>query len=165
MKKNSSIIFVSAVIVVLLAVFIIFGNRMLVNADGFQIVSVDIEEVMSVHPAMDEAVQKFQEEIQELQKTLDEMDESERPMAQQMMQMQLQETSMALQEEAFGRIREDIRKVADSMGYKYVFDSSVLIVGGKDITGEVISALAPVLPDLPPVPDTGEPELPFIPLE
>jgi Skp family chaperone for outer membrane proteins len=38
-------------------------------------------------------------------------------------------------------MRKDVKKIAEKKGFNYVMDTNVLIVGGKDITEDVLSEL------------------------
>ncbi len=110
-------------------------------SENIMIVSVDTNRILQHHPALQEAQQEFQGEIQQIQQQLQEMGEEERMMAQQMMEQQLQQRGQELEMEARDKVREDIRRIAEEKGYSYVVDTSALILGGKDITEEVMEEI------------------------
>lgn len=162
-KKYRSVMFKSVVLSAVIVFFVFIGSRMSVNAGQFEVVSVDMNQVMEAHPALHQAIEEFQSRVEKLQEGLGDMDDDSRMMAQQMIQGQMQQIGMELQEKAFNEVRADIRKVANAKGYKYVLDKDVLIVGGKDITQEVLDSIAVSLPE-----EVGEiksEELPMIPVE
>jgi outer membrane protein len=125
------------------AVVIMAAGMTVVNAEeeAMDIVAVDTARILELHPAFMDAQQTFQNEMQEMEHQLREMGEEEQMMAQQMMQQQLQARGQELQQQAMSEVRDDIQKVAEEKGYKYVVDSNALLVGGKDITEEVIDAM------------------------
>ena len=109
--------------------------------ENMEIVAIDTNRILENHPAFIRAQQIFQGEIQQMEEQLQEMGEEERMLAQQMMQQQLQQRGQELQMEALDEVREDIAKVAGEKGYTYVVDANALIVGGVDVTEEVMEAL------------------------
>jgi Skp family chaperone for outer membrane proteins len=117
------------------------------SADEIKIVSMDTQRVFGEHPAFRDAMGKFQKQMQEMQKKVDEADEESKGTAQQMMQMQMQQLGMQLQEEAFSKMKVDVQKIAKEKGYDYVIDSNMLIVGGQDITEEVIASFPKPAPE------------------
>ncbi len=110
------------------------------NAAEIKIVSVDTNRVFESHPAFKEAMEKFQTQLQDMKKKIDEAEEGSKEMVQQVMQQQMQQLGMQLQEEAFEKMRADVTKLAKEKKYDYVVDNNVLIVGGKDITEEVLAS-------------------------
>lgn len=124
----------------LLCLFIAGSFAAAGSAAEIKIVSIDTQRVFGEHPAFKEAMGKFQAQIQEMQKKIEEMDEESKGAAQQMMQHQMQQLGMQLQEEAFGKMKADVQKIAKKKGYDYVVDVNMLIVGGKDVTEEVLAS-------------------------
>lgn len=110
-------------------------------ASDISIASVDMHQIMEAHPAFLQAQAEYQNRMQEMQAQLSDMSDEERMMAQQMMQQELQTLGNRLQSDATEVINRDISGVASSKGYDYVLDSSVLIVGGDDITEAVLIAI------------------------
>ncbi|MBN1445249.1 MAG: OmpH family outer membrane protein [Candidatus Omnitrophica bacterium] len=110
------------------------------NGAEIQIVSVDTNRVFESHPAFKEAMEKFQIQLQDMKKKIDEAEEGSKEMVQQVMQQQMQQLGMQLQEEAFEKMRADVTKLAKEKKYDYVVDNNVIIVGGKDITEEVLAS-------------------------
>ncbi|MFW6236998.1 MAG: OmpH family outer membrane protein [Desulfosudaceae bacterium] len=104
------------------------------------IVTVDINEIMTQHPALEEAQQTLQREAQQMQGQLEgqgEQGEQEQQMAQQ----QLQQRSTELQMEALDKVKTEIRKIAAEKGYTYVMEKNALLAGGRDVTDEVIGIM------------------------
>ena len=134
--RTIKILFVS-----LLAAFFTVVTTAGVSAENLNIVSVDTARIMERHPAFVEAQQTFQGEMQQMQQQLQGMGEEEQMMAQQMMQQQLQQRGQELQQEAMDKVRDDIATIAGEKGYEYVVDSNALLVGGKDITEEVMAEI------------------------
>jgi Skp family chaperone for outer membrane proteins len=120
--------------------FIAGSFAITVSAGETKIVSMDTHRVFGEHPAFREAMGKFQKQVQEMQKKVDEADEESKATAQQMMQMEMQQLGMQLQEEAFSKMKADVQKIAKEKGYDYVVDSNMLIVGGEDITEEILAS-------------------------
>ncbi len=110
------------------------------DAAEIKIVSIDTQRVFAEHPAFHEAMAKFQTQMQDIQKKIEEMKEEEKATAQQIYQYQMQQLGMQLQEEAFSKMKADVQKFAKKKRYTYVVDSNMLIVGGKDITEEVLAS-------------------------
>jgi outer membrane protein len=106
-----------------------------------EIVSINTNRILEKHPAFKEAQQTFHGEMQEMEKQLQEMGREEQQMAQQMMQQQLQQRGQELQQNAVDAVRKDIAKIAGEKGYHYVIDANALIVGGKDVTEEIMEAM------------------------
>ena len=123
----------------LAAVFSMAGTTAGFAADSadVQIVSVDLNRIMQIHPAFQDARQQLQGEAQQMQQKMQDMDETEQRAAQEKFQQRGQE----LQTEVMDKVKEDVQKVADEMGYDYVVDSNALIAGGKDVTDDVIEKL------------------------
>ncbi|MBM9605578.1 OmpH family outer membrane protein [Desulfopila inferna] len=109
--------------------------------DPKNIVFVDIGKIIEVHPAFLKAQEEFGTEIQGMQEELQGMAEEEQMMAQQQMQQQMQQRGEQLQEEALKEMKKDLQKIADEKGYDYIFDANSLIVGGRDVTDEILEAL------------------------
>lgn len=106
-----------------------------------EIVSINTNRILEKHPAFKEAQKTFQGEMQEMEQQLQGMGQEEQMMAQQMMQQQLQQRGQELQQNAVDAVRKDIAKIAGEKGYQYVIDANALIVGGKDVTEEIMEAM------------------------
>ncbi len=78
-----------------------------------------------------------------MQEKLQGMKEEEQMIAQQQMQQQMQQRGEELQKQALEEMRKDLQKIADEKGYDYVFDANSLIVGGQDVTDEVVKEMNP----------------------
>ncbi len=105
------------------------------------IVYVNIGKIIEVHPAFLKAQEEFGTEIQGMQEELQGMSEEEQIVAQQQMQQEMQQKGEQLQEKALEEMKKDLRKIADEKGYDYIFDANSLIVGGRDVTDEILEAL------------------------
>ncbi len=134
--RTIKILFVS-----LLAAFFTVLTATGASAENLNIVSIDTSRIMERHPAFVDAQQTFQGEMQQMEQQLEGMGEEEQMMAQQMMQQQLQQRGQELQQEAMDKVRDDIARIAREKGYEYVVDSNALLVGGEDITEEVMAEI------------------------
>lgn len=111
------------------------------SEDGITIVSVNLNKVLEIHPAFQQAQAEYQSELQKVQQELQTMNEEEKAARQGQLEQQIQELGARLQNEAAEEMHDDIEKIAQEKGYDYVIDSSVLISGDLDITEEVIKEL------------------------
>ena len=111
------------------------------SAQEGEIAKIDTNRVLEVHPAFVEAQVEFEERLMEMQQELETMPEEEQLEAQQRLEAEIQELGMRLQEEALDELRNDLQEFADERGYDYVMDSTLLLVGGVDVTEEVIDNL------------------------
>ncbi|HNS31944.1 MAG TPA: OmpH family outer membrane protein [bacterium] len=110
-------------------------------AEEMKIASVDTGKILMAHPAFQKAMEKYQAEVQSMQQKISEMKEEEQMSARQMMQQQMQELGMKLETEAFNEMRKDLKRISEKQGFKYVMDSNVLLVGGHDITEDILSEI------------------------
>ncbi|MDD3726121.1 MAG: OmpH family outer membrane protein [Candidatus Ratteibacteria bacterium] len=128
-------------LVVFACLFFFIGLAGNSDAADIKIVSINTGKVFEAHPALKEAIEKFQTQAGEMQKQIEGIEsEEEKSNAQMQMQQQMRELAMNLQEEAFNKMKEDVQKFAKKKGYTYVVDQNALIAGGKDITEEVIAS-------------------------
>jgi len=125
-------------VAILLAVFCFVVPS---SAEEVKIAAIDTGKILLAHPAFQKAMDKYQTEVQSMQQKISEMKEEEQMSARQMLQSQMQELGMKLETEAFSEMRKDVKKIAEKSGFKYVMDINVLIVGGQDITKNVLSEL------------------------
>jgi outer membrane protein len=132
------VILLIAVIVVFL--IIITGKSFSGRSPGIFI--VDTDRIIRNHPVLQEARNNFQEQLMEMQRKLEEMEEGEeKTKEQQNMQQQIQQSAMNMQNEAIEKAMADIRSIAEEKGYALVLDKNSIIVGGKDVTEEILSAV------------------------
>jgi len=110
-------------------------------AQEMKIASIDTGKILMAHPAFQKALEKYQSEVRSMQEKIKEMGQDEQMAARQMMQHQMQELGTQLESEAFKEMRKDVKKMAVERGYKYVMDSNVLIVGGDDITEDILAEI------------------------
>lgn len=170
MLKNRMFSTASLLILLSAAVFaflVLFPDRGGAEAgadtDDLRFYTVDTLAVMESHPAFQEAMEQYQERMQELQQQIEGMGEQEQAMMQHVFQQQVQQIGAELQEEAFDKMQEDINRYAEEKGYKYIFDANVMLVGGTDITDDIIDEIGVEPLDMevqqPPAPE----ELPIMP--
>ncbi len=142
-EKKTMDMLLAIVLLVLVVVFLLTaGNRFF--GKGPTIVSADMDKIMSQHPAFKEAMLQLQSELQSMNTKLSKLEGEAKASQQQEMRKQIQQLAFKLQEEAMAKVMEDVRNIAKSKGYDYIFDSKSLLVGGKDITDEILSTLVPV---------------------
>lgn len=139
-EKKTRVMLLAIIVLVLAIVFLFTAGTKLLGKST-RIVSADVDRIMGEHPAFKQAMAKFQSEINSMKEKLDKMEGQAKAKEQQQMQLKIQQIAMELQEEAAAKVTEDIQRIAKSKGYDYVLDSKSLVAGGKDITGEILSAL------------------------
>lgn len=129
-----------AVVLILIAVVFLFmaGNRFLGKPKIF---SADMDKITSAHPALQKAMTDFHEEFRVMQSRLEKLEGEAKVKEQQKMQQQIQQLAIRMQNEAINQIMEDVRSIAKRKGYDYVIDSKSLLVGGADITEEILAAI------------------------
>ncbi len=135
--KNVLGIFVCGIIVVLVLVFCIlmtFKSRV-------NIASVDLSKIINEHPAMEEAMKNFQKELDNQQKKYDKLKDEEKAKEQQKIQQEMTQLAIQMQQNVVKTAIGDVERIAKKNGYNYVIDKNALIVGGKDITDEVLKEL------------------------
>ena len=135
-EKTRESMLAGVILIVTLAFLVL-----IIKSRELSIASVDIEKVVNAHPAMREAIDSFQKEISDRQKQLDKMKEEEKLKQQQKMQQEISQLAVRLQQEAMDKVTKDIEKIAKRKGYTYVMDKNAILVGGKDITDEILSVL------------------------
>jgi len=139
-NKKMTDVFLAGLLIVVAVVFLLMaGNRMFGKSS--RIFSADLDRIMGEHPALQEAMGNFQKELMGMQNKLEKMEGEAKVKEQQKMQLQIEEIAMRMQEEAVGRIMDDVRRIAEQKGYNYIVDKKVLLVGGKDVTEEILSAI------------------------
>jgi len=136
--KDRRILFI-IVFEVVLFFAVIFCLFSLFKGGKKNIAFVDMEKVMSQHPAMNEAMASLQKELMDRQKKIEKLSGNEKIEKQKEMQKEINQIILGLQMEIFNKVKKDIEEVAKRKGYSYVFDKNVVISGGKDITEEVIN--------------------------
>ncbi len=141
-KKIMDRLLVVFLIIVALVFLLIAGNKFFGKSS--RIYSADIDKIMSEHPALQEAMDNFQKELMTMQKKLDELEGEEKRKEQQKMQQQIQQIAIRMQNEATNKVMEDVRSIAKQKGYAYIVDKKSLIVGGKDVTDEILAVLKEV---------------------
>lgn len=111
------------------------------HAQEIKVYTIDSQSIMRQHPAFKEAMKEYQKKIQEMQKELQEVDQEQRQLMQQMMQQQIQQLGSKLQEKALKKMQDDIQEIADEKGYELILDAQVVMLGGTDITDEIVDEL------------------------
>jgi len=132
-------IFYILIVEVVLFLAVIFCLFLVFKGRNKNIAFVDMEKVMSQHPAMNEAMASLQKEIMDRQRKLEVLSGKEKIERQREMQQEINQIIFGLQLEVFNKVKKDIEEVAKREGYSYVFDKNVVISGGKDITDQVIN--------------------------
>ncbi len=130
----------AGLLIILAVVFLLTAGNSMFGKSG-RIYSADMDKIMGEHPALQEAMVKFQEELKSMQGRLDKLEGEAKLKEQQKMQQQIQQIAMTMQNDAVERIMDDVRSIAKRKGYAYIVDKKSLIVGGKDVTEEILSAL------------------------
>ncbi|MCX8082043.1 MAG: OmpH family outer membrane protein [bacterium] len=149
--------------IMLAGLVLILGIVLLISEvlkPSIKIASVDMNRIVNEHPAMEEAVKTFHKELSNLQKTVDKMNEKEKIKQQQRIQQEISQIAIRLQNEAMAKITKDIENLAKKQGYSYVVDKGAVIVGGKDITEDILNAIRKnkteekkaEVPDMPMIP-------------
>jgi len=133
--RESLLAGVLLIVVVAVLVFAVMRSRQ----GG--IASVDMERIINAHPAMQEAITTFQKEISDRQTELNKMKGEEKVKEQQKLQQEISQIAMRLQQEAMDKIKKDIEQVAREKGYTFVIENNAIIVGGRDITEDVLAVL------------------------
>ncbi len=100
---------------------------------------VDMNEILMVHPAMEEAQQELQQEQMRMMEDMEDMDEEEAAAEQQAMQQELQMLQEELIEQALDEAIEDIEGAAENLGYDVVLDQEGLIAGEEDLEADNIT--------------------------
>lgn len=162
-KKDRTKESLLAVLLLIVAViFFIFG---VVKSRQSRIASVDMDKVVGAHPVMQELVVNFQKEISGIQEQFDKMKEEEKIKNQQKIQQEISEMALRLQKEALDKVAQDIKRIAKSKGYNYVLDKNAVIVGGKDITDEILAVISPKQAEEATSKGIDASEMPMIPVE
>ncbi|MEA3506305.1 MAG: OmpH family outer membrane protein [Elusimicrobiota bacterium] len=141
MIKKKGLLQKLAGLVMAFAVILTFTACSSVAESEVVIVSMNSQEVLQAHPAMQKAQKEYRAKMEEKQEEIGAMEEDQQRMARQMMQQELQQLGQELQQDAVDAMNKDISKVAKKKGYDYVLDSSVIFYGAKDVTGEMIKAV------------------------
>lgn len=127
------------------AAFLLFNGPEHASAGqpGITIAVLDTRQVFQAHPAFHEAMREYQQIMQDYQPGRRDSGDMQR----------MQQIGFELEDKAFGKMQEDLKRIAEEKGYDYIMDSTLVIVGGKDITEEVLERLGQDVPeDLPPIP-------------
>ncbi len=114
-----------------------------VQAEDLSIATVNMQEIIMVHPAIMEAQEELQQKQMEMMAELEEMDEEEQAMQGQQMQMEMQALQEELFEEALNKVESDIAEIAEDLGYNVVLNIEGIVSGEEaleteDITDEVL---------------------------
>lgn len=102
-----------------------------------EIYTVDMQKIFEAHPAAREAVEKLQAEQRKMQLRVNNTDQEDLQSARQ----ELQQQRNRFLSEAMSQVRDDVERIAEEAGYEYVVDESVLLVGGRDVTEEVMGRI------------------------
>lgn len=106
---------------------------------------VDYSQLISQHPGMQAAREKYQAEAQQMQDEFNQKAASMTPEQQQEYVVQKQKEMQDKQKELIDPIRQDIEKnvkdVADTRGINVVLDKNNVLYGGQDITQSVLQKI------------------------
>jgi outer membrane protein len=138
-KKTANLLLIALIFVLGIIFLLTAGNKIV--GKSVSIASADFERIMGEHPAFKQAMVKFQRESEAVQKEFAKLGGESKVEDQQKLYMQLQQLAGQLQEEAMSKVLEDVQRIAKSKGYNYVLDKKSLLVGGRDITGEILSEM------------------------
>ncbi|WP_143423029.1 OmpH family outer membrane protein [Halarsenatibacter silvermanii] len=103
------------------------------------VATIDMQEVLMAHPAIQDAQQQLQEEQMEMMAELEDMGEEEAAGQQQEMQQDLEMLQQDLMESAMDEAAEDIDEVAQDLGYEVVLDQEGVITGEDELNPENIT--------------------------
>ncbi len=120
-------------LVVLLVAGVLLGPAVTAQADDLEVATVDMQEVLMVHPSIMDAQQEIQEEQMEMMAELEDMDEEEAAMQQQQMQQDLQQLQQDLLEDAIADVETDIEDIAAELGYNVVLNSEGIVSGEENL--------------------------------
>ncbi|SDL51536.1 Outer membrane protein (OmpH-like) [Halarsenatibacter silvermanii] len=112
---------------------VLLGPAVTAQADNLEVATVDMQEVLMVHPSIMDAQQQIQEEQMEMMAELEDMDEEEAAMQQQQMQQQLQQMQQDLLEDAIADVETDIEDIAAELGYNVVLNSEGIVSGEENL--------------------------------
>ncbi len=122
---------------------LIFGIGNSVQAQDVSVATINIQEILMVHPSVQEAQQELQQKQMEMMAELEELDEEEQQAQQQQMQQELQMLQQELLEGAIADVEDDIEEIAADLGYNVVLNEQGIITGADvldadDITEQVL---------------------------
>ncbi len=137
-KKYGSYLLVAVMMLGLLA-----GMGTSAEAEDLNVATINMQEVLMAHPAIQEAQQELQEKQMEMMADLEEMDEEDAAAQQQQMQQELQMLQQDLLESAIAEVENDIAEIAADLGYNVVLNQQGIVSGEEaleavDITDEVM---------------------------
>lgn len=118
---------------------LLMGMNSTVMAQDLNVGTVNMQEVLMAHPAIQEAQQELQQEQMAMMEEMEDMDEEEQQAQQQEMQQQLEMLQQQLMEEAMDEASEDIDEAAGALGYDVVLDDQGIITGEEDLAADNIT--------------------------
>ena len=134
----------------LLAVLVV-GSFVIVQANSGSISGeqkigyVDMDRLFQHHPERGTAEDQLRKEAQKMQQELEEqaegLEDQERQQLLQHYQGELQQLEEELIQGVMEDINEEIRQAAERNGVEVVFDKSVVVAGGHNLTEEVLEII------------------------
>lgn len=128
-----------AVTIMLLLGVLLFSSS--VGAQSDTIGLVNLQAVFQSHPGLESAQAEYQEAINEIQAEIADMSEEEQQQFLPQFQQIAQQIEAEIQQSLMLDIEKAMLEVAADMNFSTVLDSSSVLIGGNDITEEVIAAL------------------------
>jgi len=125
---------------------LVFGLSTGVAAQDVEVATIDMQEVLMAHPAIQDAQQELQEEQMAMMEELEELDEEEAQAQQMEMQEDLEMLQQELLEGAMDEAAADIDSAAADLGYDVVVDEEGVVsgeeeLGADNITEEIMEEL------------------------
>ncbi len=118
---------------------LVLGMNSAVMAQDLNVGTVNMQEVLMAHPAIQDAQQELQEEQMAMMEDMEDMDEEEQQAQQQEMQQQLEMLQQELMEEAMDEAAADIDEAAEALGYDVVLDDQGIVAGEEDLAADDIT--------------------------
>jgi len=109
------------------------------EAQDLNVATVNMQEVLMAHPAIQEAQQELQEKQMEMMADLEDMDEEDAAAQQQQMQQELQMLQQDLLESAIAEVEADIEEIAADLGFNVVLNQEGIVSGEEALEAESIT--------------------------
>ncbi len=109
------------------------------QAQEISVATVNMQEVLMVHPSVQEAQQELQQRQMEMMAEMEELDEEEQQAQQQQMQQEMQMLQQELLEGAIADVEEDIERISQELGYDVVINEQGIITGEEVLAAENIT--------------------------
>ena len=125
---------------------LVLGMSGNVIAQDINVGTVEMQEVLMGHPAIQEAQQELQQEQMTMMEEMEDLDEEEQQARQQEMQQELEMLQQELMQSAIEEVEADIEEAAETLGYDVVLNPEAIVTGEEEletdnITEEVMDEL------------------------